>query len=215
MFKLSALFGSKSRTKLLEKYFIEHATGNGKAGFFIRELCRDLGEQINAIRRELINLENIGLLRSREQDKKKFYYLDKNCIIFNEMLGLFMKTYDPIEPIELFFKGKKSVGLITVSGRIRDLLSEPSNQIVDIFIIGDVDRIEFNNLLERVFFGRKIKYAIMSEADFLDRLEFNDKLVLSILGQKNTIFLKDKLGIEDIVNERIKKKPKTPQIFDV
>jgi hypothetical protein len=55
----------------------------------------------------------------------------------------------------------------------------------------------------------------MSEADFLDRLEFNDKLVLSILGQKNTLFLKDKLGIQEIVNERIKKKSKTSQIFDV
>ncbi len=126
-----------------------------------------------------------------------------------------MKTYDPVAPIEAFFKGKKAVELITVSGRIRDLLSEPSNQIVDIFIIGDVDRIEFNNFLERVFFGRKIKYAIMSEADFVDRLEFNDKLVLSILGQKNTLFLKDKLGIEEIVEERLRKKPKAPQIFDV
>ena len=206
MFKLNQLFGSKSRTKLLEKYFIEHATGNGKTGFFIRELCRDLDEQINAVRRELINLESIGLLKSRDQDKKKYYYLDKNCVIFRELLDIFMKTYDPIEPIEQFFKGRKSVGLITVSGRIRDLLSEPSNQIVDIFIIGDVDRIEFNNFLERVFFGRKIKYAIMSEADFLDRLEFNDKLVLSILGQKNTLFIRDKLGIEDIVNARLRDK---------
>lgn len=117
-----------------------------------------------------------------------------------------MKTYDPVGPIEEFFKGKKTVGLITVSGKIRDLLSEPSNQIVDIFIIGDVDRIEFNNFLERVFFGRKIKYAIMSEADFMDRLEFNDKLVLSILSQKNTLFLKDRLGIQEVIEERMKRK---------
>lgn len=132
--------------------------------------------------------------------------MNKNCVIFNELLDMFMKTYDPVGPIEDFFRGKKSVGLITVSGKIRDLLSEPSNQIVDIFIIGDVDRIEFNNFLERVFFGRKIKYAIMSEVDFLDRLEFNDKLVLSILSQKNTLFLKDKLGIQEIVETRTKKK---------
>lgn len=206
MIALAKLFGSKSRTKILEKFMIEHATGNGKTGFFIRELCRDLSEQINSIRRELINLEEIGVLRSREQEKKKFYYLDKNCPIFPELLEIFMKNYDPIEPIELFFKGKKSVGLITVSERIRDLLAVPSNQIVDIFIIGDVDRIEFNNFLERTFFGRKIKYAIMSEEDFIDRLEFNDKLVLSILSQKNTIYLKDKLGIREIVDERMKKK---------
>ena len=136
----------------MEKFFIEHATGNGKTGFFIRELCRDLSEQINSVRRELINLEELGICKSKEHDKKKFYIINKNCVIFHELLDIFMKTYDPVGPIEEFFKGKKSVGLITVSGKIRDLLSEPSNQIVDIFIIGDVDRIEFNNFLERVFF---------------------------------------------------------------
>lgn len=153
-----------------------------------------------------MNLEELGICKSREHDKKKFYTINKNCLIFEELLSLFMKTYDPVGPIEEFFKGKKTVGLITVSGKIRDLLSEPSNQIVDIFIIGDVDRIEFNNFLERVFFGRKIKYAIMSEADFMDRLEFNDKLVLSILSQKNTLFLKDRLGIQEVIEERVKRK---------
>ena len=108
MIVLAKLFGSKSRTKILEKFMIEHATGNGKTGFFIRELCRDLGEQINSIRRELMNLEEIGLLRSREQDKKKFYFLDRNCVIFPEILEIFMKNYDPIEPIELFFKRKEN-----------------------------------------------------------------------------------------------------------
>lgn len=75
-----------------------------------------------------------------------------------------------------------------------------------------LDRIEFNNFLEKVFFGRKIKYAIMSQDDFIDRLEFNDKLVLSILSQKNTLFLRDKLGMEDIIHDRLSKK--TKKIFD-
>lgn len=44
------------------------------------------------------------MLRSKEQDKKKFYFLDKNCLIFKELLDIFMKTYDPIEPLEKFFK---------------------------------------------------------------------------------------------------------------
>jgi hypothetical protein len=52
----------------------------------------------------------------------------------------------------------------------------------------------------------------MSHEDFMDRLEFNDKLVLSILSQKNTLFLRDKLGMEDIIHEKVVKKPK--KIFD-
>ncbi|MEI6711333.1 MAG: hypothetical protein WCK88_03830 [bacterium] len=42
----------------MEKFFLEH-TFNPQKDFFIRELCRDINEQINAVRRELENLENL------------------------------------------------------------------------------------------------------------------------------------------------------------
>ena len=194
---LSKLFGSKSRTKILEKFIIENLSGIGKNGFFIRELCRDLDEQINSVRRELLNLEDLGILKSKEENKKKVYFLNKNCPIFEHISEIFVKTYDPFEPLSEFFKGKRTISLVTVAQGIKDLLSSPSNRIVDVFIIGELDRIEFNNFLERTFFGRKVKYAVMSEDDFHHRLEYNDKLVLSILSQKDIVFLRDKMGIKD------------------
>lgn len=199
---LSKLFGSKSRTKILEKFVIENVSGNSKAGFFIRELCRDLDEQINSVRRELMNLEDLGILRSREENKKKFYYLDKHSPIFDEIVNIFLKTYDPIGPIEEFFKGRKNISLVTVSEGLKDLLAGPSNRIVDVFVLGELDRIEFNNFLEKAFFGRKIKYAVMSKEDFESRLEYNDKLILSILSQKDIRFLRDKIGVKELLIQR-------------
>lgn len=95
------------------------------------------------------------------------------------------------------------MSLITVSEAICSLNGLGSSNIVDIFIIGDLDKIEFNNFLEKTFFRRKVKYAIMSEDDFQKRLEYRDKLVLSILGQKNIIFLKDKLDIQSFVQQKL------------
>ncbi len=201
--QLAKLFGSKSRTKILEKFVIENVSGNGKTGFFIRELCRDLDEQINSVRRELMNLEDLGILRSKEENKKKVYFLNRHCPIYPEITEIFLKNYDPIGPIEEFFKGRKTVSLVTVSEGLKDLLSTPSNRIVDIFIIGEIDRIEFNNFLERAFFGRKIKYAAMSQQDFEDRLEYNDKLIVSILSQKDIKFLRDKIGVREMLVERL------------
>ena len=37
----------------------------------MRELSRDLDEQINSIRRELINLEELGILKSKTADNKE------------------------------------------------------------------------------------------------------------------------------------------------
>ncbi len=200
---LNRLFGSRSRVKLLEKFVIEDIVSDSKTGFFIRELCRELDEQINAVRRELMNLENMGLLKSYEENKKKYYLLNKNCPIYPEISEMFLKAYDVMVPIKAFFKGKKNLDLVTVSEAVLDFRNESTNNIVDIFIIGDLDRIEFNHFLEKTFFGKKIKYAIMSLDDFTNRLEYNDKLVLSILSQKGNIFLKDRLDIEASIESKV------------
>jgi DNA-binding transcriptional ArsR family regulator len=181
---LVKLFGSRSRVKLLEKLVIEDVVSRNSMGFFIRELCRDVDEQINAVRRELMNLEALGILKSYEQNKKKYYQMNHNSLIYKELVDMFLKAYDVMVPIKEFFKGRKTLDLVTISNAILDFRNETTNNIVDIFIIGELDKIEFNNFLEKTFFGKKVKYAIMSLEDFTNRLEYSDKLVLSILAQK-------------------------------
>lgn len=201
---LSKLFGSRSRVKLLEKFVIEDIVSRSTNGFFIRELCRDLDEQINAVRRELINLESLWLLKSYEENKKKYYMLNKNSPLYPEISEMFLKAYDVLTPLKDFFKGRKSLDLVTISENILDFRNETTNNIVDIFIIGTLDRLEFNTFLEKVFFWKKIKYAIMSLDDFTNRLEYNDKLVLSILSQKWNKFLRDRLNIQEELEAKIR-----------
>ena len=50
------LFGSKTRAKLLKLFF-----ENPEKSFYVREITRVIEEQINSVRRELLNLENIGM----------------------------------------------------------------------------------------------------------------------------------------------------------
>lgn len=203
---LVKLFGSRSRIKLLEKLVIEDVVSRSDTGFFIRELCRDVDEQINAVRRELMNLESLGILNSYEQNKKKYYMMNRTCPIYNELREIFLKSYNVLKPLKDFFKGRKILDLVTVSEAILDFHNESTNNIVDIFIIGELDRIEFNNFLEKTFFGKKVKYAIMSLEDFTNRLEYDDKLVLSILAQKGNLFLRDRLDIESTVESKLRAK---------
>ncbi len=67
------LFGSKTRVKLLKFFF-----ANQDEEFFVRELTRLLDEQINSIRRELINLADAGVVKSITKENKVFYKLDKD-----------------------------------------------------------------------------------------------------------------------------------------
>ena len=75
---LAKLFGSNSRVKILKLFLMRT---NDK--FYIRQIARDLGLQLNSVRRELENLEKFGLLISGQEavDKNESSIKTKEKII--------------------------------------------------------------------------------------------------------------------------------------
>jgi len=197
-FDLTKLFWSKTRTKLLEKFFLEYESGNND-GFHMRALSRDLEEQINSIKRELDSLEELNILKSREESKKKFFFLNKNFILLEEFKSIFLKTYNPYESIKKFFKTQDFLELVIINEELAKRLVGNTNNIVDIFLIWEMDKIAFNEFLAKTFFNRKIKYAIITKADFQKRLEYNDKLIFNIMKQKGNLFLKDTIWVDTYI----------------
>nr|QNO52415.1 hypothetical protein IAKEDICC_00037 [Methanosarcinales archaeon ANME-1 ERB6] len=68
---LQKLFTSKTRVKLLTLFMM-----NPKREMYVREIARNTEENLNTIRRELANLEGIGLLKSERRGNLK-YYVDR------------------------------------------------------------------------------------------------------------------------------------------
>lgn len=192
---ISKLFGSKCRTKLLEKFFLEYESGNNK-WFHMRALARDLDEQINSVKRELDNLTELGLLKHKTELKKKIFYINNNFILLDEFIGVFLKVYNPMDKVKEYFKNKLDLELVILNDSIKYKLLKPGKSILDIFLIWEIDKDDFNEFLASVFFGRKIKYAIISTEDFYHRLEFGDKLIKNILTEPGNIYLKDNLKIK-------------------
>lgn len=69
---LEKIFGSKARVKILKAFLIKP-----DEKFYIRQLARDLKLQVNSVRRELINLEDFGLLYSDTNTKSASLSSDK------------------------------------------------------------------------------------------------------------------------------------------
>ncbi|GAG31692.1 unnamed protein product, partial [marine sediment metagenome] len=65
---------------------------NPEREMYIREIVRITNENINSIRRELINLEEIGLLTSRKTVNTKRYVVNKKMPIYNELTNIILKT---------------------------------------------------------------------------------------------------------------------------
>jgi hypothetical protein len=70
----------------------------------MRELSRELDEQINSIKRELDSLSEMGVLKSKLISKKKVFYLNKSFFLLEEFKSIFVKNFDPIPQLKSYFK---------------------------------------------------------------------------------------------------------------
>lgn len=193
---LSKIFWSQCRTKLLEKFFLEYEAWNNE-WFHMRLLSRNLDEQINSIKRELDSLNDLWILKSKMKLKKKVFYLNPNFDLKNEFCNIFIKNYDPLDKIKIFFKSQNLLELIIVNNSIKNKLINPWKSLLDIFLIWELNKEDFNDFLAKTFYGRKVKYAIITTEDFYKRLEYWDKLIKNILTENWNIFLKDNLKIKE------------------
>jgi predicted transcriptional regulator len=186
---LKPLFSSNARVKLLHVFLM-----NPDEEFFIRELTRKLDEQINSVRRELDNLKKIGLLKSRVRNRKKYYYVNKDFLIYSELRDIFIKASSNDEQMARAVAKMGQVDLLLLSGVF---VSQSSS--VDLLLVGEVDKKKLQKYLDESAEGKKdIKFTIISTKDFLYRLECNDKFVKDIMAGDKNIILINKLKKVDI-----------------
>ena len=183
---LKKIFGSGARVKLLRQFLMHPGEE-----FFIRELTRILDEQINSLRRELENLVKIGMLKSREKNRKKYYRINPHFILLSELTSIIRKTNDENEALLKQFSKIGDLSLLMLTGQF---IGEESD--MDIFLVGDFDKDEVQNLLNLNFAEKSLKFAVMTKEDFLYRITLKDKFVQSIFENKGNIILKNKLKKE-------------------
>ena len=193
---VSRIFWSKCRTKLLEKFFLEYESWNND-WFHMRWLSRDLSEQINSIKRELDSLTELWVLKYRHELKKKIFFVNSRFYLVDDFVNIFIKSYNPLDKIKDFFKNKNDLELIIVNESVKKKLINPWKSILDIFLIWEINKPELWEFLAKIFYWRKIKFAIISTEDFYNRLEFWDKLIKNILTEDGNIYLKDSLKIKE------------------
>ena len=86
---LEKLFGSKTRTKLLALFF-----SNPSQSYYVREITRVIGEQINSVRRELLNLDSVGIIKNDTFDNKVYYSANMKHPYSKPLVDLFTVKVD-------------------------------------------------------------------------------------------------------------------------
>lgn len=195
---LKQLFGSRTRVRIL-KLMLLHPDSM----YFVREITRKIGEQINSVRRELMTLKTIGILKTKSKDKKKYFYANTDYLLYSDLKSIMTKTQDSKEKLVKTISELGNVNLIILCGSFID----EANSVIDLFMVGDLDKNHLEEYLATEEGLEHIRYSIMSQEDFLYRLEYGDKLLLDILRNKNYLVAKNDF------DEDVKRKIAFPHLF--
>lgn len=178
---LEHLFSSRTRVKLLRLFLVSE-----DKSYFIREISRKLKEHINSVRRELNNLERIGLIKSYGQKQKKYYKINPNFLLYPELKSLIFKAQVLLE--QNFIKKVQRMGrikLLVLTGFFAGL----SGTITDVLIVGSVNRDKIRRLIKdfQKNFDHEIHYTIMSKKEFDYRNNLTDRFLFQILENKKIV----------------------------
>jgi len=181
---LKRLFTSNTRIKLLTLFLL-----NPDEEYFIRELTRKLDEQINSIRRELDNLKKMGLLKSKMKNRKKFYVVNKQFVIFNDLRNIVIKAMSGKDDL---IKKIMKFGEVEFLALLGVFVDKPSP--VDLLLVGDMDKAKLQEFLNTEIETEKpIRFSILSKDDFLYRIKCKDQFINSILTDPDNIIAINKL----------------------
>lgn len=196
---LEHLFGSITRIKLLRLFY-----GNQERAYFVRELSRTIEIQLNAVRRELANLEEIGIIKqieygqSKEEEagteRSKYYKINTGFFLHEELGALLEKTQllEERNFIDLLKKRAGDIKVMILTG----FFTNAADVGTDILFVGDIKAIAVAKAIRdfEKFLNHAVRYTILDEKEFSERREIGDRFLYSIFEAKH-IFAVDELKL--------------------
>lgn len=177
---LEKLFGSKTRAKLLALFF-----DNPDKNYYVREITRVIGEQINSVRRELTNLSTLGLVKTENYENKLYYSANMKHPFAKPMTEIFSKKIGSVEDVEVV-RDVWADYIRPVANLIDAVLV--TNRLVgqggiDLLIIGNDEARKLTRWAEVVEKreGKPLNYVILSKEEYIYRKSVRDRFLRSVM----------------------------------
>lgn len=194
---LEHLFGSKTRVKLLSLFL-----RNPEEPIFVRELTRRVETQINAVRRELMNLVRLGLVieasveapkeeggKKRPGLKRKYYQLNNKFPLLAEIRSLVLKSQILLDRrLDQEIAKLGDVRFLALMGVFTGQVTQPP---IDLFIVGNVKPEDIQKLLAEVekSFGLELNFSLMPFDEYKYRKDIGDRFLHGILDAHKKVVI--------------------------
>lgn len=183
---------SKVRVKLIET-FLEHP----EEMYYIRQLTRDLDEEINAVRRELLSMKERGMVKEEKRGNRIYYTFNRSYLFHKELMGMVGKTTGLGRALSRESAKLGKVKFIMLSGRFARHMPRVKDT-VDLLLVGDIIMPQLTELIreQEAKLNREINYTVMTTDELEYRKSHNDPFIGRILQGSRVMIVGDE---EDLV----------------
>jgi len=188
---LDQLFSSRVRAKILEALFYSPGTTINAY-----QLTHSIGESYNAVWKELVRLESIGVLKSVRKGKTKEYSINPFCSIIEELRSMVLKT----KGIGRFLHSQvSSLGTIRAAFIFGSYAAGSADEKsdIDLFLIGQVDMLILSELINQseLKIQRPINYITMTFEEWTEKKERQDPFIINLLNSPKIFLIGDENGL--------------------
>jgi hypothetical protein len=170
---INALITSKTRIKLLLKFFL-----NPETSAYLRGLSEEFGESTNSIRLELNRLEDANMLHSEFKGNKKVFKVNKLHPFYNDVNQIVRKYLGIDVIVSNILKGLGTPQFLYLTG---DLSKGKESNLIDLILVGDINQTYLVQVVEKTekIIAKEIRYLIYSEEEFNhNKIEKNNLLLI-------------------------------------
>jgi len=174
---LRRLFSSQTRVELLVLFL-----SRPEERLYVRELARRLKRDISGIKRELDNLEKVGILQSAKVGNLRYYSANLRSPLYPELKAIIDKTSAVPGTITAALRKVEGIAAAFLYGAKADALATDAGAL-DLIIVGAPDMATLNQTvadLERRL-TREINLLVFDRAEFARRREEGDPFLTEVL----------------------------------
>lgn len=188
---LEQLFSSRVRAKILTKFLLSPG-----AGYNAWELSKSLIENYSAVWKELVNLENVGVLSSTHLGNAKVYSVNPACPIIPELRSLVIKTEGIGDALRGQLSQNEGIKAAFIFGSYASGEADTASDI-DLMVIGKIDLAQFSPIISSLEneIQRPINYLIYTEEEWADKLAKGDSFALNIKNSSKIMLWGDENAV--------------------
>lgn len=181
MASLNDIITSKVRVKILDLFY-----SNLTEMYHVRGIVREVGEEINAVRRELERFEKVGILKKEPRGNRVYYFVNKDYSGYGDLLQIVSKSTGLGNAI---IESKNKLGKIAIvmfSGKFARRKPRKDDS-VDVLVVGEIVLPELAAIIRTYEskLGREINYTVMTREELDYRKKRRDPFLQSIfLGSR-------------------------------